>query len=344
MTILEAVPDCRERIKHEASDVKWLHDLVLSVDPAVRAYFDEAFCCFMVGAYRASIVSSWCGVAEYLRLVLRSVGRDVYELNYVHEDADKDAESEQKDLGKGRPHGKPPPPRWEDWDGRSLYLTCRKLTIFAQEEDFGGLRELYEKRNKCAHPSGVEPAASEVMRLLGRVHWLLRRRVEDERFRVDGVVLDAMQRVKTPSFERAGQLCGKLARDQVENFAHNALRSLLTPERFDRDDREVSTERAVIIWRAVTARVESAGRERLMTKLAETLQKGSIAEIDAGPFRDHVVLRPEVFEIETHSRERILRYVKRTRKRSVNERNGGGSRIREDRRTTAEPRPNRSEM
>lgn len=339
MTTIETIPDCRERVKHEANEAGWLRDFVVSVDPAVRSYFDEAFCCFMVGAYRAAVVTSWCGAAQYLRLVLLSVGREVYELNYVHEDSDKDDKSEWKDTDKERIQIKRPP-QWEKWDGPSLYLTCRKLRIFA-EEDIGGLKELYRRRCDCAHPSGVELAASEVIGSLSRVHRLLSGRVESVRLPLPGVALDAMQRAKTLSFERAGQLSGKLASDQLETLAHTALGSLLAPERLDRDDREVSTERAFVIWRAVTARVGPAVRKGLMTHLAEMVQKGPIADIDAGAFGDHVILRPEVFEIETHGRERVLRYLKRTRKRSVKERNDSSAGIRDDEKITAELRPNR---
>ncbi len=111
-----------------------------------RAMFNEAIRCYSVGSHRAAVILAWCVTADCLR-------RRIDELAL---EGDGVAQQAQTELGAV--------------EGQAVYeenliAQAKKCDLFDDYEE-KCLRFARDTRSKCAHPTGVVPAAETVRHIL----------------------------------------------------------------------------------------------------------------------------------------------------------------------------------
>lgn len=251
-------------------------------DSRVVRYLEESIQCFRVGAYNGAVVSAWCAVARYLRLVLERIGRDIVK-TYV----DKDIDS---------------------LDGQPLYNLCDKVLdlekSFGESKWFrGSLHNFWQNRCNCAHPTDVFLDEETSFNLVNDNIWLIGRSTETVYLKYTVVLecVDNKQFSLNPT--RARSLVDCVARSDHESLATALLRKFLSPtEEPDSQESDVGIdERILVVWEAVGEKLEEASRRRLMQKLADGL------EVSKRQF-DVVLLSRLIFWADVEPESRIWQY------------------------------------
>jgi hypothetical protein len=247
---------CQNSSGFSAAHVEALRNLAkVTPELSVKHYLEESVRCFEVGAYNGAVVSAWCAVARYLRLVLEKMGFDLVQV-YV------DKKEDLKSL-----------------DGQPLYSLCdRMLDIEKSFEEASRLGErlhgFWLRRCDCAHPTDIFLEATKAFNLIHDSSWLVTRKAEKAYLRYTVVIecVDNKQFSLNPN--RMRDLVNYVAESDHESLATVLLRKFLSSnEEFASEESDVAIDdRILVAWEAVGGKLGEASRRRLMEKLADGLE------------------------------------------------------------------------
>jgi len=212
-------------------------------EPMVRQYLEEAYRCFVSEAYNGTVVMTWNAVAYYLRQVIEAISVALFEHNYTI-------------LHKQ----KPPVELWRIND--NLFIqTCRRMGVLC--DVIGCLDRLRDRRNDCAHPSGIFVSPDETVELAESVRAVVARQVMDERL-TDIAILQKF--VWTVS-EQNGTAIARWVQDTLcPQLAHNLLKI------FSSNDEVEDVSGIVGLWRELWNRLDDPIKQRLWDRIERTVQ------------------------------------------------------------------------
>lgn len=202
----------------------------------VRRYLEEAYRCFVGEAYNGAVVMTWNAAAYYLRQVVDTVSVALFRYNYTV-------------LHGQAPHAE----LWRVND--NLFIqTCERAGILC--DVIPELDRLRDRRNDCAHPSGVFVSEDEVVELAESVRHVLSRHARDERLTNPASLREF---VRVASYQDARVLADWVREDLCSQLAHDLLTI------FKREDRDISG--VIGLWRGLWNRVDDSTRQRLWDRI-----------------------------------------------------------------------------
>jgi hypothetical protein len=292
---------CHEGTPPPEEQIQQLWELAQQAEPAVQPYLKECACCFAAGAYSAAIVTAWCAIARYLRLVVEAVGVEVARLYYKQEES----EARQPFSELTRRSDKP------------FYITYRRMRLFEDRftDNVNRIDNLYTKRCQYAHPTGKKAGLQEAVDYVAEAKWLLTRRLEQERFQNISVVMECAKKdsgLNLSSEEKTRQLVFRVREDQRESLAFALLRSLVS------EQRDIVSESALALWDEVKPLLQEDSRRRLMDELAFGLSRREIdRSVHVMVVAEHLVFweaatQPAIWEYFVVRRGDLSERVKRS--------------------------------
>jgi len=221
-----------------------------ATEPLVRQYLEEAYRCFIAEAFNAAVVMIWNAVAYYLRQVVESISVAFFQHNYrVLHDQD------------------PPDELWRIND--NLFMqACNRAGILS--DVIPALDRLRDRRNHCAHPSGIFVSVDEVLELAESIRHVVSRRVVEERLTDLGTLKEFAINAKKPEAER-------IAKWVHENLCPRLAHKLLTI--FERNDEVTDVSGIIGLWRGLWNRVDEANRQRLWNHI-ERIVQNTLRDVD----------------------------------------------------------------
>lgn len=172
-------------------------------EPLVRRYLEEAYRCFVAKAYNGAVVMAWNAVACYLRQVVEAISIGLFEHNYrVLQDQN------------------PPSELWRVND--NLFIeTCKRIGVLG--EVLGELERPRNRRNACAHPSGIFVLVDEALELMESLSNVVSRQIDDERLTGRAILrefIEVAEEQEGRAIARWVQedLCGQLAHDLLKIY------------------------------------------------------------------------------------------------------------------------------
>lgn len=220
-----------------------------AAEPLVRRYLEEAYRCFVAEAYNGAVVMTWNAVACYLRQVVEEIGVSFFQYNYckVH-------------------HEEPPDESLSINDNRFMQACARAgiLRDVMQE-----LHRLRNRRNDCAHPSGIFASADEALELAESISNVVSHRGTDVRL-TEPSILQEFARTAVNETE-------PIARWVQENLCAQLAHDLLTILELDDDVNDVSG--IMGLWRGLWNRVDEATQQRLWNRI-ERIVQSMLSDVD----------------------------------------------------------------
>lgn len=247
-------------------------------EPMVRRYMEEAYRCFVGEAYNGAVVMTWNAIAFYLRQVVEAVGVALFEHNFTV-------------LHRQRP----PADLWRIND--DLFLqTCRRMGVLSDAID--RLDRLRNRRNDCAHPTGIFVSSDETLELAESVCDVISRQVVDERL-TDQAILREFVRIAD---QRDGETIAPWVREDLcPQLAHDLLTI------FERDD-EVSDASGIIgLWRGLWDRLDELTQQRLWGRI-ERIVEATLQEVETALRSPEEIVRLIIWpnpDDEHSSRDRV---------------------------------------
>jgi hypothetical protein len=212
-------------------------------EPMVRRYLEEAYRCFAAEAYNGTVVMTWNAVAYYLRQVVETISVVLFEYNYT-------ILYDQN----------PPAELWRIND--HLFLqTCRRMGVLCDVIDY--LDRLRNRRNDCAHPSGIFVLPDETVELAESIRNVVSRQVTDECLTDMAILREFVQTASeqdgtTIACWVQDALCPKLAHDLLTIFSRN--------------DEVKNISGIVGLWRELWDRLDDPIKQRLWDRIERTVQ------------------------------------------------------------------------
>jgi hypothetical protein len=221
-----------------------------ATEPLVRQYLEEAYRCFVAEAFNAAVVMIWNAVAYYLRQVVESISVAFFQHNYraLHDQ-------------------NPPDELWRIND--NLFMqACNRAGILS--DVIPALDRLRDRRNHCAHPSGIFVSVDEALELAESIGHVVSRRVAEERLTNPAILREFARNASEPDAEGIAKwvredLCPQLAHD------------LLTI--FERNDDVTDVSGIIGLWRGLWNRVDEADRQRLWDRI-ERIVQNTLRDVD----------------------------------------------------------------
>jgi hypothetical protein len=212
-------------------------------EPTVRRYLEEACRCFAAEAYNGTVMMTWNAVAYYLRQVIETINVALFKHNYKFL-YDQD----------------PPAELWRIND--NLFLqTCRRMGILSDVVDY--LDRLRNRRNDCAHPSGIFVSSDETVELAESIYAVVARQVMDERL-TDIAILREFARTAS---EQDGTTIANWVQDTLcPQLAHDLLTI------FSRNDEVKDISGIVGLWRELWSRLDDLSKQRLWDRIERIVQ------------------------------------------------------------------------
>jgi hypothetical protein len=221
-----------------------------ATEPLVRQYLEEAYRCFMAEAFNAAVVMIWNAVAYYLRQVVESISVAFFQHNY-----------------RALHNQNPPDELWRIND--NLFMqACNRAGILS--DVIPDLDRLRDRRNHCAHPSGIFVSVDEALELAESIGHVVSRRVAEERLTNPAILREFARNASEPDAEGIAKwvwedLCPQLAHD------------LLTI--FERNDDVTDVSGIIGLWRGLWNRVDEADRQRLWDRI-ERIVQNTLRDVD----------------------------------------------------------------
>jgi hypothetical protein len=212
-------------------------------DPLVRRYLEEAYRCFIAEAYNGAVVMAWNAVACYLRQVVQAISVALFEHNYrlLH-------------------NQNPPGELWRIND--NLFIqTCQRMG--ALREVIDRLDEPRNRRNDCAHPTGVFVLADETLELVESIREVVSRQVDNERL-ADRAILREFVRVAKEQEGRA------ITRWVQDDFCAQLAHDLLTMHLRNETIKDASGIAG--LWRGLWSRIDDDQKRHLWNHLERAVQ------------------------------------------------------------------------
>jgi hypothetical protein len=208
----------------------------------VRQYLEEARCCFAVEAYNGAVVMAWNAAARYLRQVVKAISVVLFVHNY------------RVLFGQD-----PPTELWRINDNMFIQ-TCQRMGVL--NEVISGLDSLRNRRNDCAHPSGLFVSAEEAVELVESSRNLVSRRIADERLTNLAILREFVKSAE----ERDSRDLARWIQDNLcPQLAHDLLTILL------RDDEVQDASVIISLWRGLWHRLKDDQREHLWNRLERAI-------------------------------------------------------------------------
>lgn len=221
-----------------------------AAEPLARRYLEEAYRCFCAEAYNGAVVMAWNAVAFHLRRVVEEVGEAYFRHNY-------------KIL-----HGQEPSDDLRRINDNLFIQACARAGIL--QDAIPGLEPLRNRRNDCAHPTGIFVTLDEIIDLVESIGNIVSRQVVNERL-TNIAILREFARV-------AGEQDGKTIAAWVqENLCPQLMHDLLAI--FERDDEVRDVSGIIGLWRGLWNRVDDLTRQRLWDRI-ERIVRAVLHEAD----------------------------------------------------------------
>lgn len=206
----------------------------------VRRYLEEACRCFVAGACNGAVVMTWNAVAAYLRQVVEQVSVDYFRYNY------KVA------------HDQEPPTDLTRINDNLFIQACDRAGILC--DVIPTLNRLRERRNDCAHPTGIFVLPDETVELAESIGHVISRRVMDARLTKPATLREFVKS------EIANEQNGKALAPWIqEELCPQLAHDLLTI--FERDDEIEGISGIIGLWQGLWNRVDDPTRRRLWDRL-----------------------------------------------------------------------------
>ncbi len=215
-------------------------------EPDVRRYLEEAYKCFMAEAYSAAVVMAWNAVACHMRHVVEKIGEAFFAYHYsaVH---------------KGNP-----PKSMRDVHDSHLVTTCKRMGVLPSDPVHIAVDTLRNRRNDCAHPTGLFASEEELVDLLDKLCIYLRQSVSDVRLSPQAALEFIMDEEQNE--QEILQIVAWVHESHCEQLAHHMLTMFLTNE-------DVDTSRLEVLWKRLWERVDDEGRRHLWVRLEHAVQQ-----------------------------------------------------------------------
>jgi hypothetical protein len=221
-----------------------------AVEPLVRQYMEESCRCFVVGAFNGAVVMMWNAAACYLRQVVRTIGITFFQHNYrVLYDQN------------------PPDELLRINDGHFMEV-CKRSGLL--RDVVSALDRLRDRRNECAHPSGLFVSASEALELAESISNVISCRFEDVCL-TDPAILKEFARTTT---EQDGETIAQwVQNDLCQQLAHDLLTI------FERDTDVKNASGIIGLWRGLWNRVDEVTQQRLWNRI-ERIVQNTLSDLD----------------------------------------------------------------
>ena len=221
-----------------------------AAEPLVRQYLEEAYRCFVAEAFNGAMVMTWNAVAYYLRQVVKAISVGLFRHSYkvLHE---KEAPEDLALIND------------------NLFMqACNRAGILC--DVIPDLDRLRERRNDCAHPSGIFVSVDEALELAESIGHVVSRRVAEERL-TNPAILREFART-------ASELGGEaIARWVQEDLCPQLAHDLLTI--FERNDEVTNGSGIIGLWRELWNRVDEATQQRLWDRI-ERIVQNMLCDVD----------------------------------------------------------------
>jgi hypothetical protein len=214
-----------------------------AAEPLVRQYLEEAYRCFVAEAFNAAVVMIWNAVAYYLRQVVESISVAFFQHNY-------------KVL-----HNQDPPDELWRINDNLFMQACNRAGILC--DVIPDLDRLRERRNDCAHPSGIFVSVDEALELAESIGHVVSRRVVEERLTKPAILREFARNASEPDAEGIAKW---VREDLCPQLAHNLLTI------FERNDDVTDVSGIIGLWRGLWNRVDEATRQHLWDHIERIVQ------------------------------------------------------------------------
>lgn len=222
-----------------------------ATEPLVRQYLEEAYRCFVAEAFNGAVVMTWNAVAYYLRQVVEAISVAFFQYNYrvVH-------------------NQNPPDELWRIND--NLFMqACNRAGILS-DDVIRALDHPRDRRNRCAHPSGIFVSANEALELAESIGNIVSRRVEDERL----TTLATLREFARIANDRGGEPIAQWVQEDLRpQLAHDLLTI------FERNDDVTDVSGIIGLWRGLWNRVDEVTQQRLWCRIEKIVQN-TLSDVD----------------------------------------------------------------
>ena len=214
-----------------------------AAEPLVRQYLEEAYRCFVAEAFNAAVVMIWNAVAYYLRQVVESISVAFFQHNY-----------------RALHNQNPPDELWRIND--NLFMqACNRAGILS--DVIPALDRPRDRRNHCAHPSGIFVSVDEALELAESIGHVVSRRVAEERLTNPAILREFARNASEPDAEGIAKW---VREDLCPQLAHDLLMI------FERNDDVTDVSGIIGLWRGLWNRVDEATRQRLWNRIERIVQ------------------------------------------------------------------------
>lgn len=211
-------------------------------EPMVRRYLEEAYRCFVAEAYNGAIVMAWNAAAHYLRQVVERISMALFEHNYTIL------------------RGQNPPAELRRINDSLFVQTCHRMGL---SDVVDCLEPLRNRRNDCAHPSGIFVSPDEAVELVESIRNVISRQVVNERLTNPAIVQEF---VRTASEQDGAAVARWVQEGHVPQLAHDLLTI------FERDNEVNDVSGIIGLWRGLWDRLDDQTKERLWHRIEEAVQ------------------------------------------------------------------------
>lgn len=235
----------------EALQERYQRVVQSACEEMVRRYLEEAYRCFAAEAYNGAVVMTWNAVAYYFRQVVEKISMPLFRHNYRYA------------------HGQDPPSKLRRINDKLFLQACNRMGVLCDVTD--RLNRLRQRRNDCAHPSGIFVTPDETVELAESVCDVVLRRVVDERLTRPAILREFARMAdqehgETIAFWVQEDLCPQLAHD---------LRTI-----FERDDEINDVSGVIGLWRGLWNKLDELTQQRLWARV-ERIVQATLQETEA---------------------------------------------------------------
>jgi hypothetical protein len=230
-----------------------------ATEPLVRQYLEEAYRCFVAEAFNGSVVMTWNAVAYYLRQVVGAISVAFFQHNY-------------REL-----HNQNPPNELWRINDNLFIQACNRAGILC--DVIPDLARLRNRRNDCAHPTGIFVSVDEALELAESIGHVVSRRVAKERLANPAILREF---ARTASESDGEAIAQRVQEDLCPQLAHDLLTI------FERNNEVTDVLGIIGLWRGLWNRVDEATHQRLWDRIKSVAQN-TLSESDV----DNALRTPE---------------------------------------------------
>ncbi|MGB9880867.1 MAG: hypothetical protein ACPLRM_08905, partial [Anaerolineae bacterium] len=209
-----------------------------AAEPMVRRYLEEAYRCFVAEAYNGAVVMTWNAVAYYLRLVVETISKALFRHSY-------------KVLNRQEP-----PEDLSRINDNLFIQACDRAGILC--DVIPDLNRPRNRRNDCAHPTGVFVSPDEALELAESVRDVVSRQVTNERL------------TNLAALREFARIAGKQEAETIVRWVQEGLCAQLAHDLltiFERNDDVRDVSGIIEMWQGLWNRVDEPTRQRLWGRI-----------------------------------------------------------------------------